>query len=147
MLNTGIIIEVTGNTAKVTQRPDRITSGTIGIPVQFTFDSCWDDLEKIAVFQAGDISGVIVEPQPGDVVPPEVLRQAGVWLYVGVYGIRKDGSEAIATIWANAGVIQQGANPDAVLPADTLVPWWELLQAGNRKGTAVQIITWEADDG
>ena len=53
MSMNGIHIAVTGNMAKVTEKPGKITSGTVGLPVEFSFDSQWDDLRKIAVFQAG----------------------------------------------------------------------------------------------
>lgn len=48
----GIKIEVTGNIARVIVRPARITAGTVGLPVEFSFDSQWDGLIKTAVFRA-----------------------------------------------------------------------------------------------
>ena len=49
----GIKIEVTGNIARVIERPSRITAGTIGLPVEFALDSRWDGFTKTAVFAAG----------------------------------------------------------------------------------------------
>lgn len=108
----GIKIEVTGNIARVTEKPARITSGTAGLPVEFTFDSSWDGLHKVAVFRAGCISKTVDNPKAGDTVPWEVLVKPGLWLSVGVYGTNEDGSEVIPTIWANVSPISVGVNPD-----------------------------------
>lgn len=132
MIQTGIQIQVTGNTAKVTQKPDRITSGTIGLPVAFVFDNQWDDLEKIAVFQAGETSRAIVNPGEGAVVPWEVLSQPGVWLYAGVYGISKDGSVAIPTVWVHICPIQPGVNPENALAEPTPALWQEMMRYFDR---------------
>ena len=50
----GIKIQVTGNIAKVTEKPKRIIAGTIGLPIEFSFDESWDDIVKTAVFVAGE---------------------------------------------------------------------------------------------
>ena len=56
----GIKIDVTGNIARVIERPAKITSGTVGLPVEFVFDSPWDSLTKMAVFRAGNITKDVV---------------------------------------------------------------------------------------
>lgn len=112
-----IKIEVVGNIARVTQRPKRITSGTIGLPVEFDCDSQWDNLKKTAVFRAGNEQWKVEDIGDSTIVPWEVLRVAGPQLFIGLYGVSKGDVEAIPTVWASIGVIRMGANPDECDPA------------------------------
>ena len=57
-----IRIEVTGNIARVTERPSRITSGTVGLPIVFTFDDQWEGLNKTAVFRGSGITKIVESP-------------------------------------------------------------------------------------
>lgn len=123
----GIKIEVTGNIVRVIEKPTKITSGTVGLPIEFTFDSQWDDLRKIVVFRAGNIVKSVEKPREGNVVPWEVLKQPGVWLSVGVYGTNADGSVVIPTIWANVSVIHAGVNPDGDPTTDPTLPIWQTM--------------------
>lgn len=123
----GIKIEVTGNIARVIERPAKITSGTIGLPVDFTFDSQWDGLHKVAVFRAGPIIKTVDNPGAGTTVPWEVLDKPCAWLSIGVYGTNEDGSIAIPSIWANVSVIHVGVNPDGDPSTDPTLPIWQEL--------------------
>lgn len=120
----GIKIEVTGNIARVIEKPSRITSGTIGLPIEFSFDSQWNDMRKITVFRAGCTIKSVENPKT---VPWEVLENPGVWLSVGVYGTNADGSVAIPTIWANVSPIHIGVNPDADPATDPTLPIWQTI--------------------
>lgn len=120
----GIKVQVTGNIARVIERPDKITSGTVGLPIEFTFDSQWDDLKKIFVFRGGH---VIKSVEEATTVPWEVLEKPGAWLSVGVYGANADGSVAIPTIWANVSPIHIGVNPDGDPTADPTLPIWQTM--------------------
>lgn len=115
----GIKIEVTGNIAKVIEKPLHIISGTVGLPVEFTFDSHWDGLRKIAVCQAGHITKDTVLVNNTTAVPAAVLANPNVRLNIGVYGTNEDGSLAIPTIWANLGQIREGALPSGNEGIDT----------------------------
>ena len=123
----GIKIEVTGNIARVTEKPKRIISGTVGMPVEFSFDSQWDGLNKVAVFWAGDVTRTLYITDVNGTVPWEVLAKPGVWLSVGVHGTSDDGSVVIPTIWANVSAIQPGVtlsgDPSAT-PAKSI--WGEI---------------------
>ena len=121
----GIKIEVTGNIARVIERPAKITSGTVGLPVEFTFDSQWDDLTKMAVFRAGNIIKDVVNPGDGTTVPWEVLEKPGQWLSVCVYGSNEDGTIVIPTIWANVRPIYDGVDPDGDPSVDPTTPIWQ----------------------
>lgn len=134
MSMNGIHIAVTGNMAKVTEKPGKITSGTVGLPVEFSFDSQWDDLRKIAVFQAGSAVRIVDEPTAKAVVPWEVLAEPGTWLCIGVYGINQDSTVVIPTVWASVGIIEQGVNPNGDPSADPTLPiWQEIMNEINKR--------------
>ena len=120
----GIKIEVTGNIARVIDKPSKITSGTVGLPVEFTFDSQWESLRKIIVFRAGHIIKSVENPTT---VPWEVLEKPGVWLSVGVYGTNADGTEVIPTTWANVCPIYIGVDPDGDPTTDPTLPIWQTM--------------------
>ncbi len=128
-----IKIEVTGNIARVIERPQRITAGTVGLPVEFTFDSHWEGLDKAAVFHAGHECRVVERLEGSVVIPWEVLEKPGPWLSIGAYGVNKDGSVAIPTIWANVCAIVIGALPDGDPSTDPTLPMYKQLmnQIGN----------------
>lgn len=113
-----IKIEVAGNIARVIEKPLRITSGTVGLPVEFTFDSQWEGLSKIAVFQAGYVRKDMEVVDDATVVPMEITVKPNVRLNIGVYGVNEDSSVAIPTIWANAGQIRDGAVPGGSTGSD-----------------------------
>lgn len=123
-----IKVDVTGNIARVIDKPSRITSGTVGLPVEFTFDRQWDGLTKTAVFNAGEITKAVINPKAKDIVPWEVLAKPNVWLSIGVYGENSDGSIVIPTIWANVCPIYVGVDPDGdptTVPTPSI--WQEML--------------------
>ena len=123
-----IKIEVTGNIAKVIEKPSRITSGTVGLPVEFTFDSQWDGLRKMAAFQAGARDSLVDNITNETTVPWEVLETPGMRLCIGVYGVNEDGTIAISTIWVPVGIIQPGANPNSVPSVAPTLPIWMQLE-------------------
>ena len=122
-----IRIEVVGNTARAAERPGRITSGTVGLPVYFSFDSQWDGLKKTAVFRAGRVCRTVDSLGTETAVPWEVLERPNVWLSIGVYGVNEDGSVAIPTIWTNVRVIQAGASPEGDPGTEPTLPVWQKL--------------------
>lgn len=150
----GIKIEVTGNIAKVTDKPSRITSGTVGLPVEFTFDREWDELKKIFVFRAGNVTKSVENPTT---VPWEVLEKPGVWLSVGVYGTNSDGSIVIPTIWANVSPIHIGVDPDGDPTTDPTLSIWQTVQeylatlttkpASKISSVTLLASAWEEGDG
>lgn len=123
----GIKIEVTGNIARVIERPQRITAGTVGLPVEFTFDSQWDGLDKTAVFQAGRVCKIVDSLDTETVVPWEVLAFPGAWLSIGAFGVNADGSVAIPTIWVNVCAINISAHPNGDPAADPSLPIYQKL--------------------
>ena len=123
----GIKIDVIGNVARVVDRPAKITAGTVGLPVEFSFDSQWYGLSKTAVFQAGDVCKIVYHPEPSTIVPWELLVKPGAFLIIGVYGTNKDGTVVIPTTWATVGGIVDGANPDGDASIEPSLPVWQKI--------------------
>ena len=123
-----IKIEVIGNIARVTEKPAVITSGTVGLPAEFTFDSTWEGLRKTAIFKACDEKRSVDNIEAETTVPWEVLKKPGVWLSVGVTGESEDGAIVIPTVWANVGLIKPGANTEGDPGADPTLPAWKRIE-------------------
>ncbi len=124
-----IKVEVTGNIARVTDKPAVITSGTVGLQAEFTFDSEWEGLRKTAIFAACDEKRAVDNIESEVTVPWEVLQKPGVWLTVGVYGENDDGTTVIPTVWANVCVIKPGATTEGDPGADPTLTIWQQLRA------------------
>lgn len=87
-----------------------LTSGMVGLPVRFSFDSDWDGLNIVAVFDGGGqrISVPLLTDMEA-LLPWEVIAKANTRLRIGAEGRKSDGSVVIPTVWANAGYIKEGA--------------------------------------
>ena len=116
--------QVINNTIRVTQRPHIITSGMIGLPLEFSFDASWDGLDRLTVFRAGEVSVTVKDPK---VVPWEVLVTPNVWLKVGVYGVNAEGTIVIPTVWASVRMIIEGVDPEGDPSVDPTLPVWQDL--------------------
>ena len=123
----GIKIDVIGNVARVIERPARITAGTVGLPIEFTFDEQWDGLSKTAVFRGSGTTKIVESLGSDAIVPWEVLKKPNTYLHVGVYGTNSNGTVVIATIWANVLGICKGVNPDGDVSTDPTLPVWQKL--------------------
>ena len=96
---------------------DRITTGSVGIPVRFAFSAEWEGLAKTAVFRGSGKSIDVLLTGDECCVPPEVLTQPGDLLSIGVYGTDGSGELAIPTVYADAGRIHRGAEPSGIEPS------------------------------
>lgn len=113
-----IKIEVNGNIAQVIEKPLRITSGTVGLPVEFLFDSHWDNMTKVAVFNTRLVKKNMKIVDNAAVVPIEALAVPELNLSIGVYGVSEDGAVATPTVWASVGQIRHGAVPGSSFGSD-----------------------------
>lgn len=112
-----------------------VTSGSVNVyPVRFEFSPDWDGLQKTAVFRAGNGSVSLLLNDSNEVVniPWEVLRKPGIALQVGIYGTRGE-DEVLPTVWANMGVILEGAEPGEIARPPTPDLWQQEL-AGKADG-------------
>lgn len=95
----------------IAEKDGILTSGMVGVPVSFTFDSGWDGLAVTAVFSgSGVVKSVPLLGATETVVPWEVMVQPNTRLRIGVEGRLTDGTLVIPTTWANVGTLIPGAN-------------------------------------
>ena len=88
-----------------------ITTGMVGVPVSFMFDSWWDGLIVTAVFKgSGAPISVPLLGATETVVPWEVLKHPSTLLRIGAEGRLPDGTLVIPTTWATVGIVMSGAN-------------------------------------
>ena len=88
-----------------------ITTGMVGVPVSFMFDSWWDGLTVTAVFKgSGAPISVPLLGATETVVPWEVLKRPSTLLRIGAEGRLPDGTLVIPTTWATVGIVMSGAN-------------------------------------
>lgn len=130
------MIQITADTRRaVVTNKELLTVGSAGIQVEFTLSEDWSALSKLAVFRVGD-DGTKVDVVLGEsltcVVPPEVLTEEGEVLFIGVYGTNGQGTVIIPTVWASAGVVKPGTEPETPASAEpTPEIWAQILGVAN----------------
>lgn len=123
-----IKVYISGNRADVTER-EPLTSGTVGKVINFAFTEDWRPLIKYAVFEGSGRRIALTNIGDSCIIPHEVLAKHGGALRVGVYGRTADGSAATPTVYAQLGIIQRGADPNADPSTKPTLPVWAQLQA------------------
>lgn len=123
-----IKVHISGNRADVIER-EPLTSGTVGKVVNFAFTEDWRSLIKYAVFEGSGRRIVLTNTGDSCIIPHEVLAKHGGALRVGVYGRTADGSAATPTVYAQLGIIQRGADPNADPSTKPTLPVWAQIQA------------------
>lgn len=110
---------------------ETLTSGMIGARVQFTFSEDWDELSKMAVFKAGDVTKSVVQSEWSDgvcTIPHEVLFTPYEKLYIGVYGTDANNNIVVPTVWAFVGKVRNGVSSDAESSTEPTLPVWAQMQ-------------------
>lgn len=123
-----IKVYISGNRADVTER-EPLTSGTVGKVINFAFTEDWRLLIKYAVFEGSGRRIALTNIGESCIIPHEVLAKHGGALRVGVYGRTADGSAATPTVYAQLGIIQRGADPNADPSTKPTLPVWAQIQA------------------
>lgn len=123
-----IKVYISGNRADVTER-EPLTSGTVGKVLNFAFTEDWRLLIKYAVFEGSGRRIALTNIGDSCIIPHEVLAKHGGALRVGVYGRTADGSAATPTVYAQLGIIQRGADPNADPSTKPTLPVWAQIQA------------------
>ena len=124
-------IKVATNLASTT-RCELLTKGQIGAQVQFMFNDHWTNMKKTAVFKrCGKTIDVVDSEWNGDIVtvPSEMTEEAGLQVYVGVYGVSEDGKQITPTLYAPLGAVALGAEPDGDTSTNPTLPVWSQIQA------------------
>lgn len=123
-----IKVYISGNHADVIER-EPLTSGTVGKVINFAFTEDWRLLIKYAVFEGSGRRIALTHIDDSCIIPYEVLAKHGGALRVGVYGRTADGSAATPTVYAQLGIIQRGADPNADPSTKPTLPVWAQIQA------------------
>lgn len=123
-----IKVYISGNHADVIER-EPLTSGTVGKVINFAFTEDWRLLIKYAVFEGSGRRIALTNIGDSCIIPHEVLAKHGGALRVGVYGRTADGSAATPTVYAQLGIIQRGADPNADPSTKPTLPVWAQIQA------------------
>lgn len=132
-----IFILYADKTRLALRQREAMTSGSVNVcQVQFEFSEDWEGLTKTAVFEAGGESRSVLLDDTGlCAIPWEVLAVPKRELRAGVYGAR-GGDMVLPTVWANLGVILEGAAPAGELYPPT-PELWEQALAGKGDGLAL----------
>lgn len=126
------MITFTANVRSASARSDdAITTSSVGISVQLVLADEFMGLAKTLVFRAGatTVDVVLVGDATEAVVPPDVLTTVGLWLGIGIYAADSEGNVVIPTVWASAGLIQQGTVPSGVDPSEPTPSWVAQVQS------------------
>lgn len=104
-----------------------LTSGMVGQPIELEYSSDFDGLTLTAVFTNGKTTVDVLNPGNQCVIPHEVLDTVGTLVKVGIYAVR--GNElVIPTVYANIGIVLNGADPSGDVSADPTLPVWAQIQ-------------------
>lgn len=127
---------------------EMVTSGSVNVYlVQFAFSADWDELDKTAVFRAGDTKiSVVLDATNRCQIPWEVLENRGRPLDAGVYGT-KNGTVVLPTIWATLGTIKEGASPGENTQPPTPDVYSQILAAASKAEQIAQSVRDDADSG
>lgn len=97
---------------------ETLTSGAENVfPVRFEFSDDWEGLEKTAIFRAGCVGTAVPLTEESCLIPREPLAAPGRYLMAGVQG-RAGDREVLPTVWANLGLIREGAAAGENVPPD-----------------------------
>lgn len=125
-----ITMTVTGRRICWTGDGDPVTTGSVGYPVVFNFDTAWNGLAKVAVFRGSNAEAQRTLSEDTISIPSEVLTVPGSILWIGVRGENGDGTLVIPTVWARIGYLPEGVG-DTEIPERQLPPG----------GTTSQVLT------
>ena len=104
-----------------------LTSGMVGVEVNFICDESWNGLNKTLVCRAGDTVKTVLVQNDRAVVAHETMV-AGKWLELGVEGRNDDGNVVIPTLWERCCIVLPGVDVEADPTVDPTLPVWSQLQ-------------------
>ena len=131
----------------------KITTGSVGLPVNVILSEDFDGLATTVCFEAADSKADVVYTGKRIPVPPQCLTHAGGTLLIGVYAEDDEGNTVIPTIWASAGTISKGAKPSGYDPADPAPSWAAQVQklaadaVTKAEAAQAEVDTWEVAAG
>ena len=91
------------------RKREPLTSGSVNVcPVRIEFSPDWEGLDRTVIFQAGCREKTVALSGGACEIPSEPLSVPGCYLMAGVCG-RQGTSVVLPTVWANLGMIREGA--------------------------------------
>ncbi len=125
-----------------------VTSGAVGIPVNFIFTDDWEGLTKTAVFRGSDVERDVLILDNACTVPWEVIAEPYGLLEIGIYGADTEGEIVIPTIWAVVGRIEVGTQRSESSPLVPTPSWADQVQAAATEALeTAQSVRDDADAG
>lgn len=106
-----------------------IPQGIVGatISIEYT-DPAWDGLQKTVVFR-GAVTKDVLDSGSEVTIPAEVVSRAGIYLYMGVYGVDTANNVVVPTIWTELGFVHGAVAPSGDTSVDPSLPVWAQIQA------------------
>lgn len=114
MLNA---IKLKIKTRDITPSEQTLTTGSVGMPVYFSFSSDWDNLSKIVIFKAGEVTETVSLTGDHVIIPASLfsIDNLDQDLLIGVYGYNDNGQLVIPTVYESVGIIELGADGEIAL--------------------------------
>lgn len=148
------MFQITVETRRATvEEKELLTSGSVGIQVQFTFNEDWDGLSRTAVFRREDDEdyyGIVLDETNVSVIPWEILTDPDVTVYAGAFGENESGEIVIPTVWVTLGAVREGAHSGNSSSADPTPTQWSqilgLAESADQKAGAAQDIAQSVRD-
>lgn len=111
-----------------------------------TFSPDWDGLDKTVVFKTSRAQISVIPEHDSCTVPHEVTDTAGLNVQVGVYGAR-DGELVLPTVWADLGIVWEGAEPGEEAQSPTPGVYEQLLGLVNGAVETAEGVRADAEAG
>ncbi|MBQ0067183.1 MAG: DUF4886 domain-containing protein [Phascolarctobacterium sp.] len=93
------------------EKRERLTKGSNGIIVSFSFGQDWQNLSKTVIFKYGANQKDVILTEASVTIPWECLQNVGDEIIIGIYGSNAEGTIAIPTLYAKLGEVVEGADP------------------------------------
>ncbi|MBD9116510.1 MAG: hypothetical protein EGQ10_04925 [Clostridiales bacterium] len=120
-------VQVSKTTCKTTPLVP-IPKGIVGAAVSIEYtDPAWDGLQKTVVFRSA-VTKDVLDSGSEVTIPAEVVSRAGIYLYMGVYGVDAANNVVVPTIWTELGMIHGAAAPSGDASSDPSLPVWAQIQ-------------------
>lgn len=133
----------------VVEEWEMLTSGSVGVKIQFEFSSEWEGLIKTVCFKndQAELTSLRLEDDSIE-IPPETVAEPNTVLAVGVYGESADGQLVIPTVYASLGLVERGAKKTGRPPMPRTRDWTTDIETEVKKAVKLaENVQRMADEG
>lgn len=123
-------LEVTKSNITVSEKEPLVQGAVNVYTCRMTYGPDWEGLDKTVVFKTGAAEVSVVPEDNSCTIPHEVTERAGESVRVGVYGT-KNGERVLPTLWADLGIVWEGAKPGAAAQTPAPELYDQLLSLAN----------------